>query len=106
MHTAIAALGVAAVAYQHEMDFDLRSRCLLLPTHPPRLELLRRDGSPAEAVEVDRSTSARMLEDAAMQARAAGIGWETDEIRLVPAPKLLELIRRSRKVSATELAAG
>ncbi len=32
--TAIAALGVAAIAYQHETDFDLRSRCLLLPTHP------------------------------------------------------------------------
>ena len=106
VHVAVAALGVAAIAYQYEMDFDLRSRCLLLPMHPPRLELLRRDGSPAEVVEVDRASSARILEDAASQARAAGIGWETDEIRLVPAPKLLELIRRSRKVSATEPAAG
>ena len=106
VHMAVAALGVAAIAYQYEVDFDLRSRCLLLPTHPPKLELLRRDGSPAEVVEVDRATSARILEDAASQARTAGIGWETDEIRLVPAPKLLELIRRSRKVSATEPAAG
>ena len=31
--TAVAALGVAAIAYQYENDFDLRSRCLLLPTH-------------------------------------------------------------------------
>ena len=45
-------------------------------------------------------------EEAAAHAATAGIGWETDEIRLVPAPKLLELIRRSRKVSATEPAAG
>ena len=104
-HVAVAALGVAAIACQYEMDFDLRSRCLLLPTHPPRLELLRRDGSPGEVVEVDRATSARILEGAAVQARAAGIGWETSDIRLVPAPKLLELIRRSRKVSATEPAA-
>ncbi len=106
VHTAVAALGVAAVAYQHEVDFDLRSRCLLLPTHPPKVELLHRDGSAAEVVEVDRSTSARILEDAASHTRAAGIGWETDEIRLVPAPKLLELIRRSRKVSAAEPTAG
>ena len=106
VHTAIAALGVAAIAYQHEMDFDLRSRCLLLPTNPPKLELLRRDGSPGEVVEVDRATSARILEDAAVQARTAGVGWEIDEIRLVPAPKLLELIRRSRKVSATDPTAG
>ena len=105
-HTAVAALGVAAIAYQFEMDFDLRSRCLLLPTHPPRLELLRRDGSPGEVVAVDRAVSAQILEEAAAHATAAGIGWETDEIRLLPAPKLLELIRRSRKVSATEPAAG
>ena len=102
VHTAIAALGVAAIAFQYEMDFDLRSRCLLLPTHPPRLELLRRDGSAGEAVGVDRASSARILQEAAENAAAMGIGWETDEIRLVPAPKLLELIRRSRKVSAAE----
>jgi len=106
VHTAVAALGVAAIAYQHEVDFDLRSRCLLLPTHPPRVELLHRDGSPVEVVEVDRAVSARILEDAASHVRAAGIGWKADEIRLVPAPKLLELIRRSRKVSAAEPTAG
>ena len=105
-HTAIAALGVAAIAYQHAMDYDLRSRCLLLPTHPPRLELLRRDGSAAEVMEVTRETSAGILSAASAHAEAAGIGWETGEIRLVPAPKLLELIRRSRHISATESAAG
>ena len=104
--TAIAALGVAAVAYQYETDFDLRSRCLLLPTHPPRLELLRRDGSPAENAEIDRETAAKILAAAAADAEAKGIGWATDDIRLVPAPKLIELIRRSRKVSATEQPAG
>ena len=104
--TAIAALGVASVAYQYETDFDLRSRCLLLPTHPPRLELLRRDGSPAEDTEVDRKTAAKILSAAAAYAEAKGIGWATDDIRLVPAPKLIELIRRSRKVSATEQPAG
>ncbi|MDE0207423.1 MAG: type I-U CRISPR-associated RAMP protein Csb1/Cas7u [Candidatus Tectomicrobia bacterium] len=99
---AIAAIGIAAVAYQHETDFDLRSRCLLLPTHPPCVELLGRNGSPSEAVEVDRETAARILSEAAAHAAKAGIGWETEEIRLVPAPKLVELIRRSRRLSATE----
>ena len=100
--SAIAALGVAAIAYQYESDFDLRSRCLLLPTHPPCIELLSRDGSPGEAVDVDRDTAARILSEAAAHAAEAGIGWETEEVRLVPAPKLVELIRRSRKLSATE----
>lgn len=106
VHTVVAALGVAAIAYQHEIDYDLRSRCLLLPTHPPRLELLRRDGSAGEVVEVDRDSSARILREAGEHSAAVGIGWETDDVRLVPAPKLLELIRRSRKMSATEPGAG
>ena len=100
--SAIAALGVAAIAYQYETDFDLRSRCLLLPTHPPRLELLSRDGSAGEVVDVDRTTACGILSAAATHAAEAGVGWETGDIRLVPAPKLVELIRRSRKVSATE----
>ena len=100
--TAIAALGVAAIAWQFEYDFDLRSRCLLLPTHLPRIELLSRDGSAGEVVDLDRSTASGILSAAADHAAAAGIGWETGDIRLVPAPKLVELIRRSRKASATE----
>ena len=102
LHVAVAALGIAAIAYQHEMDFDLRSRCLLVPTHPPKLEWLHRDGSTGETVEVDRISSARILREAAEKAETEDVGWSTDKIRLVPAPKLLELLQRSRKLSATE----
>lgn len=100
--TAVAALGVAAIAYQYEADFDLRSRCLLLPEHPPRLELLGRDGSSHKQVEVGREGAARILKEATAHASEMSIGWETAQIRLEPAPKLIELIRRSRKVSASE----
>lgn len=100
--TAIAALGVAAIAYQWEVDFDLRSRCLLLPSHPPQLELLARDGSAGESVSVDRDSASHVLSEAASNASESGIEWKTDQIRLVPAPKLVELIRRSRHVSAGE----
>lgn len=99
---AVAALGIAAIAYQYENDFDLRSRCLLLPTHSPKLELLGRDGSSGEVVEIDRESASEILSSAASRAESEGIGWETGEIRLTPAPKLLELISRSRKVAATE----
>lgn len=44
--TAVAALGIAAIAYQHQQDYDLRSRCLLRlvvvshrALHPQRLRL-------------------------------------------------------------------
>lgn len=100
--TAVAALGVAAIAYGYELDFDLRSRCLLIPEAAPSIELVRRDGSVPEAVEIDRAASAELVSRAAAAAAEAGIGWETDEIKLLPAPKLVELLRRSREVSARE----
>ena len=100
--TAVAALGVAAIAYGYEMDLDLRSRCLLVPEHPLSAELVLRDGSEPEAVSIGRTASAELVERAAHEAVAAGLAWTTDEIRLVPAPKLVELLRRSREVSARE----
>ncbi len=102
MRTAIAALGIASIAYQHQMDFDLRSRCLLLPTHSPKLEILRRDGSAAEEMYISKDSAARILEQAANTASSHGLGWEQGEIRLEPAPKLLTLIRSSRIESNTE----
>ncbi|MCY3609437.1 MAG: type I-U CRISPR-associated RAMP protein Csb1/Cas7u [Acidimicrobiaceae bacterium] len=104
--TAVAALGVAAIAYGYEMDMDLRSRCLLVPEHSPSVEVVRRDGSEPTIVELGRESSAELVERAAVEASAAGLGWEAGEIRLVPAPKLVELLRRSREVSAQEGAAG
>ncbi len=104
--TTVAALGVASIAYQHEMDYDLRSRCLLIPEHPPRVELVGRDGSPAEVVEIDRPTAQNVLDQAAEHAAKAGIGWATEDLQLVPAPKLVDLIKRSREVSATKQPTG
>lgn len=104
--TAIAALGVVAIAYQHEMDYDLRSRCLLVPQHPPRLEIIKRDGSNPDSVAVDRATASELLHHAAEEADRAGLGWETSEIRLEPAPKLVELIKKSRQVSADKPLSG
>ena len=104
--TAVAALGVAAIAYQHEMDYDLRSRCLLLPAHPPRIELLGRDGAAGEIVDVDRAGAAGIVSKAAAEAAAAGVGWTTPGVRLTPADKLVRLIGNSRAVAAAEQPAG
>lgn len=100
--TAIAALGVAAIAYLYEMDYDLRSRCLLIPTGQQTLELVARDGSSPTVVDINRSVASQILKQAAEEAATAGIGWETSEIRLVPSPKLIELLAKSRKAAKTE----
>ena len=97
---AIAALGIAAIVYQRKADFDLRSRCLLIPTGPMRLEMLYRDGTSDEVAEMSVKDAASLLAKAATHAKKTGIGWEEKEIILEPAPKLIELITRSRKNSA------
>lgn len=99
---AIAALGVAAIVLQYEMDHDLRSRCLLIPQHAPSLELVGRDGSAPESVDVNRDTVALVLAQAAQASADLDLAWVAAEIKLQPAPKLLELLRRSREVSARE----
>ncbi len=98
--TAVAALGIASLAYQYELDFDLRSRCLLIPEYAPRFELLGRDGGEAETVALDRTSAVDILRVAAEQAANAGISWATEEIRLQPAPKLVQLLQVSRKDAA------
>lgn len=100
--TAIAALGVAAIAYLYEHDYDLRSRCLLVPTETQTLELVARDGSAPAVVDINRSVASDILKRAAEEAAKAGIGWETSEIRLEPSPKLIELLAKSRKAAKTE----
>ena len=100
--TAVAALGVAAIAYGYEADHDLRSRCLLIPEHAPRLEMVGRGGDSPVLVGVDRESARRLLSEASARSARGGIGWEDGEIALKPAPKLIELLRRSRKVSARE----
>ena len=100
--TAIAALGVAAAAYLYEHDYDLRSRCLLIPTETQTLELVARDGSAPAVVDINRSVASDILKRAAEEAAKAGIGWETSEIRLEPSPKLIELLAKSRKAAKTE----
>ena len=104
--TAVAALGVAAIAYQHELDFDLRSRCLLIPTHEPLIELLRRDGSEPTEYEIDRDAAQSILAEASAAAEAAGLGFGPRATALTPAPKFEELIRRSRAVAMAETPAA
>lgn len=100
--TAVAALGVAAIAYGHEADHDLRSRCLLIPQRSPVIEMVGRDGGSPEEVGVDRESAAQLLSEASARAARSDIAWEKAEIALTPAPKLTELLRRSREVSARE----
>lgn len=98
--TALAALGLASIAAHRAVGYDLRSRCALVPEGPLSLELVPSEGGPSTTVALDASGAFELLREAHQAATQRGLGWDREPIRLVPAPKLVELIRRSRALAS------
>ena len=98
--TALAALGLAAIAYQRESGYDLRSRCALRPLQPLVLELLPADGSAARDFTLDGTAAKKLVEEAARALEVAGLPWRKQPLDLKPAPRLVALIRKSRELTA------
>ncbi|HET7505461.1 MAG TPA: hypothetical protein VFK02_30785, partial [Kofleriaceae bacterium] len=85
----------AAIVHQRAQGYDLRSRCLLVPDGAMALEIVRADGSVDSAsLELDEASS--LVSAAQEVARAAGLGWEREPVKLRAAPKLVALIKKSR----------
>ena len=98
---ALAALALAAVVYQRDNDYDLRSRSLLVAKGPLVLEVVGRDGGAPEPFTLTKTEAAALLKAAEARARSKGLGWDPSPITLTPAPKLAGLIRKSREVAAS-----
>jgi CRISPR-associated protein Csb1 len=97
--TALAALALAAVVHQRAQGYDLRSRCLLVPDGPLVFGVLSPDGSETQA-SLSVEGANRLVKEAAAAAAAAGLPWEREPLRLKPAPKLMALVKESRKLAA------
>lgn len=102
----LAALALAGVVYQSEAGYDLRSRCVLVPEAPLSLELVGVNGESPRGFTLDRKAAQSLLSDAHEEARRSGMGWAcepaTPVFTLTPAPKLADLIRRSRALAAAQ----
>lgn len=99
--TALAALGLAAIAYQRTNGFDLRSRCAMRALGPLSLELVRAEepeGGP-EVYSLDRDAAKELLDRAAQALKKVDMPWRTEPVDLKPAAKLVALIRKSRALS-------
>ncbi len=99
--TALAALAIAAIIYQRENDYDLRSRSLLVAKAQLELEVVGRDGGEPRRFSVSKSEASALLKAAEQRARRLGLGWDTKPITLTPAPKLAGLIRKSRELASS-----
>lgn len=102
VRTALAALGLAAVVLQRARGYDLRSRSVLVPDPggPLMLEVLPADGGEPARYSMTSPEARSLLEKAHEKAKKVGFGWEREPLRLKPAPKLADLIRKSRELAA------
>lgn len=100
--TLLAALALAAIAYQRENGYDLRSRCALRPLGPLTLELIPGDGGDGQTFAFDRDSAKALLNEARKAAAKHGLSWPEEPLTLVPAPKLVGLIRKSRQLTIVE----
>lgn len=100
--TALAALAIAGVVEQRTRGYDLRSRSFLIPEDGESLNLqfVPADGGEGERYALSIETASKLVAAAASAAAKAGFAWERIPLALVPAPKLADLIRESRKRSA------
>lgn len=99
----LAALGLLAYAKTSEQGWDLRSRCLLVPTGPVVWEVLASDGK-TTAVEVDAEIAVKVYHEAVAAARKAGLVWNETPVELTPSAKLVELVKKSQSINAKEAA--
>lgn len=100
--TVLAALGLTACALAAENGYDLRSRCLLWPSNPLRWELLARPGEKPAQLTVTADDAIQTLKEAIAAAEEVGLTWRKDPLKLTPAPRLVELLKRSQQIAATE----
>lgn len=100
--TLLAALALAAIAYQRENGYDLRSRCALRALGPLTLELIVGDGGESQAFSLDRASAKGLLNEAKKAAAKLGMSWPEEPLTLIPAPKLVGLIRKSRQLTVVE----
>ncbi len=96
-HVVLAALALAAVAYQQAVGHDLRSRSLLVPESGGVLELLNRDGGEPSKYSLTAFAASELLKAALAKAATYGMKWSPEPITLQPTPKLAQLIRISRQ---------
>lgn len=94
--TALAALALAAVTLSFEQGFDLRSRCVLVPTADLEFDLVQRGNGGSSRFRLTGDEALSLTVEAVQAAATHGLAWQTDEVLLRPADRLVQLVRNSR----------
>lgn len=96
----LAAMGLCAAALSRDMGGDLRSRCHLVAETPGVWELIDRPGEAPRQFELEPEQAISLYKEAVEEAKACGLPWLADELKLAPSAELVALVRRSQELAA------
>jgi CRISPR-associated protein Csb1 len=101
--TLLASLALCAVTYSRSEGYDLRSRCLLIPSGPSSFEMLGTDASCVTTLSLEPSKARDIFIEASKQLNETKLEWEPGDIELTPSKELLGLVRKSRELAGKEV---
>ena len=93
----LASLALCAITKQDARGYSLRSRCDLYPeSRSNDFEVIQNDGQ-IDTVQVTPQDAVSLFRDAVKKATdGAQLPWDADPKKLIPQPKLIALIKKSR----------
>lgn len=100
--TVLAAMALCGATLAAEDGYDLRSRCLLWPTGPMTWEVLDRPGEAPRGFSLDADRAVALFKAAVERAESLGLSWRKEPLRLDPSPQLVDLVRTSQEIAATQ----
>jgi CRISPR-associated protein Csb1 len=104
--TYLAALGLLGATLAVESGYDLRSRCLLHAKTAIQWDLLGKPGEADTPFSLDKAGAVKLYKDALSAVHLARLPIELQEITLTPNEGLVELVKKSMEIAATETTEG
>ncbi len=102
----LAALGLCAGVLASEANTSLRSRCHLWPVEGREWELLEKPGQTPRRFQMSGDQAISLLNHAIAAAKQVKLPWMEGKLTLKPSPELIELVRQSQEMAATEKGEG
>jgi CRISPR-associated protein Csb1 len=96
---ALAALGLAGLVLAQRDGFDLRSRCALVPTRRPILEILGAYGDRRECV-LAPTEAIELVKQASHALANTDLRWRSEGLTLAPSADFAQLIEKSRLLAS------
>lgn len=97
----LVALGLCAATLARDTSGDLRSRCQLVAETPSNWELIDRPGEKPQEFVLEPEQAISLYKEAVTAARVVGLPWLDEELKLIPSPQLVALVRRSQELAAS-----